>query len=209
MKRLVSVVCAALFIVTGCKSGGADEAAPAPSALTAVSEAPSVVADPSSGAASPSTASSPTSDALVITVDGAGPYKHGDTLTHLQSAGLLKDRVSGGEACPSFWGANGTGKWTGVQLWFQSDGKLDFVIARENTISTPSGAKVGMTLNQLKSIYGAKGEVLSNSGAKAYLVVASGKALYFELDQENTKVFAILAGGADRLKSRFLDGADC
>ena len=145
----------------------------------------------------------------MITVDGAGPYKHGDTLTHLQSAGLIADQESGGELCPSFLGATGNGKWTGVELWFEPEGELDYVMVRSDTISTPSGATVGTTLNQLRSIYGAQGEVLSNGDAKAYLVVVSGKALYFDLDQENTEVLAILAGGADRLRSRFLDGADC
>ena len=51
MKRLMPVVCAALFILTGCASGGTGEAAP--SAPTVSSEAPSVVADPSPGVASP------------------------------------------------------------------------------------------------------------------------------------------------------------
>jgi hypothetical protein len=143
-------------------------------------------------------------------VDGAGPYVVGNTLMKYDAEGKLSGLGNGGEACPSRWTAKGTGGWSGLQLSFTPDpgAKLEFVIARSPAIATPSNARVGMTLTQLTGIYGAKGETLTNAGAKAYLVAASGKALYFELD-ESGKVFAIIAGDAARLKSRFLDGSDC
>jgi hypothetical protein len=211
----MAVAAALLLTATGCpgKSGGDPSADP--TAVTTLGASPSAPAPaasaaPSAPAGSTAPKPSPSGSGLVITVDGAGPYVVGNTLMQYDAEGKLTGLATGSETCPSRWFATGTGAWTGVQLSFTPDpgSKLEFVIARSNAISTPSGAKVGMTLAQLQGIYGAKGETLSVGGAKAYLVATSGKALYFELDLEN-KAFAIIAGNATRLKNRFLEGSDC
>jgi hypothetical protein len=214
MRRLVpTVLVAAALLLASTACGGKDPAEPAAeaTAITSLGASPSVAASPSAAAVSPKPAPSSSSGGLVITVDGAGPYLVGNTLMKYDAEGKLAGLSGGGEACPSRWTANGTGVWTGLQLSFTPDpgSKLEFVIARSAAISTPSGAKVGMTLAQLQSIYGPKGETLSVGGAKAYLVATSGKALYFELDMDNNKAFVIIAGDAARLKNRFLAGADC
>jgi hypothetical protein len=212
MKRLVpTVLVAAALLLAGTACGGKAPADPTaePTAVTTLGASPSAAASPAASA-SPKASPSGAGGGLVITVDGAGPYLVGNTLMKYDAEGKLAELGNGGEACPSRWSAKGTGAWTGLQLSFTPDpgAKLEFVIARSAAISTPSGAKVGMTLAQLQSLYGPKGETLSVGGAKAYLVAASGKALYFELDMDN-KAFAIIAGDATRLKNRFLDGSDC
>jgi hypothetical protein len=150
---------------------------------------------------------------MVLSVDGIGPFRlgAGATLDQLQAASQVTSVGDGGEACPQHYGAQGTGQWAGVRLWFRPDRTLEFVIVRETAIRTPSGARVGSTLAELQRIYGSRGEVLMNGNAKAYIVrvASSGRAIFFELDLANAKVIAMFAGGSDRLAQRFQNGIDC
>ena len=173
--------------------------------VNATSSSPSATASPSK-----STSPSP-SDPYTLSVEGIGPYRFdaSPTVDSLNSAGKITDISTGGEVCPANYVAKGTGMYTDIQLLFTPEKKLDLVIGRGNKIHTPSGAKIGMTLTQLQTIYGDRGKTLSNGGAKAYIVKTStGRALYFDLDLSN-KVFVIIAGDGDRLETRFLAGADC
>lgn len=206
---------AALAVLTlGCGALGVrDQETSGPPTPIVSGEAAPPSPGPSSIAGPTTAPPSPSVDPLVLSVDGIGPYRLGTgaTLDQLQGTGVLTSVANGGEACPQHFGAQGTGQYTGIRLWFLPDRKLDFVIARAPTIRTPSGARVGNTLAELQTIYGSRGEVLTVGGAKAYIVrvASSGRAIFFELDLANAQVIAVYAGGGDRLAQRFLGGSDC
>ena len=104
-------------------------------------------------------------------MDGAGPYKLGATLASLQAANQLAEVAKGTEVCPENTFARGTGVWTDVRLSFRPDGKLYLLVNRSPNIPTPSGAWLGTSLNELKTIYnGIPGQELSQGPGKAYLV---------------------------------------
>ncbi|HZN76817.1 MAG TPA: hypothetical protein VFC00_34760 [Micromonosporaceae bacterium] len=198
---VLTLGCGALGVRGSQESGG-----PSPSvAAQSPTSSPSLVPSTKPPAAAETS--------LVLSVNGIGPFTLGTgaTLDQLQATGQIASVGDGGEACPQFFGAQGNGPWSGVRLWFRPDRTLDFVIARDQAIRTPSGAHVGSTLAELQSIYGSRGEVLTSGSAKAYIVrvASSGRAIFFELDIANAKVVAMFAGGSDRLAQRFLNGADC
>lgn len=207
---LITMAVAAMLAVAGCaqKEGGDVDAV---SGLGPTSPGPVPTSSPTgSPTGSPSKSSPSPADPYTLSVEGIGPYRFDadPTVAGLDATGKITDVMRGNEVCPANWFAKGTGIYTDVQLMFTAEEKLDLVLARGTKIHTPSGAKVGDNLEKLKQIYGDRGQTLSNGGAKAYIVITStGKALYFELDDD--KVFVIIAGDGERLKQRFLTGADC
>ena len=81
---------------------------------------------------------------------------------------------------------------------------------RSTTIPTPSGAWLGTTLTQLKTIYaGIPGEDLSQGPRKAYPATTDLRPLIvlFDLDSSN-RVLAMVAGESSYLKSSFINGTD-
>ncbi|GIF95455.1 hypothetical protein [Catellatospora citrea] len=193
--------CLALLAVTVLAGCGDDEPTPATSVPSAQ---PSVSAE-----ASPSAGVSPTpspSPAINFTVDGAGPYTIGANLEALKSGGVLDKIATGAETCPANTTATGTDVWKDIQLQFRPDGVLYLVVNRSKTIPTPSGARLGMTLAAVSSIYGSLGKEL-NGGAAYLVTTTSGRGILFDLDQ-NKKVFAMIAGDAAYLKSSYEGGTD-
>jgi hypothetical protein len=142
-------------------------------------------------------------------VDGAGPYQLGATLTALQSTANLDEVTAGGKTCPDNTTARGTGAWKDVRLSFRKDGKLYLAINRSLSIPTPSGAWLGTTLAELKTIYaGVTGEDLTRGANTAFLVTTlSGSGILFDLDA-NKKVISMASGDATSLKSSYLAGTD-
>jgi hypothetical protein len=195
MKRITLLALAtALFAVAGCS----DDPATPQAGETAL---PTASAEPS---ASPSVSPSP---AIHFTVDGAGPYQLGTTLTALQAAGQIAEPGTP-ETCNMNTNAKGTGVWKDINLSFHPDGKLYMVVNRSATIPTPSGAWIGMTLASLSSIYGNLGQELTVGGHTAYLVTtSSGRGMMFDLDQAK-KVFSMVAGDATFLKDSYMNGTD-
>ncbi len=201
MKRIgviVALVCATTLAAAGC--GSKDPVVVQP-VTSGGSPQPS-----GSTAASPSTSPS----ALIeFTVDGAGPYQLGATLTALQSTPGLDEVTPSTEVCPGNTTARGKGEWSEIRLSFRNDGELYMAVNRSPNIPTPSGAWVGTTLAQLKTIYaGVRGQELRNGPATAFLVTTlSGRGILFDLDQDK-KVTAMVASEADYLRNSYQGGTD-
>ena len=187
-----------LLAVAGC---GSKEPAAAP---------PATAAGPTtaSGSASPTASASP-SALIEFTVDGAGPYQLGATLAALQASPGLDEVTPGGAVCPENTNARGTGVWKDVRLSFRKDGKLYLALNRSSSIPTPSGAWLGTTLADLKTIYvGVPGQELTQGTRSAYLVTTlSGRGILFDLDPAK-KVISMAAGDSTYLKSSFMGGTD-
>jgi hypothetical protein len=162
-------------------------------------------------AAPPSGTPGPTgspSALIEFTVDGAGPYQLDATLTALQAIGLQEVKT-GGETCPENTTARGTGVWQDIRLSFRKNGILYLAINRSPTIPTPSGAWLGTSLTQLKTIYkNITGQELKRGTASAYLVTTlSGRGILFDLDA-GKNVISMVAGDSDYLRSSYLGGTD-
>lgn len=207
MKRLgFALVVLLAATAAGCKKD-APEAAPTSSAAGpsaaasgSASPAPSASADPSA---------SPVNGLIEFTVDGAGPYQLGATLTALQTEAGLEEVKTGGATCPENTTAKGKGVWKDIQLQFRKDGSLYLLINRSASVPTPSGAWLGSTLAQLKTIYAkVPGQELKHGTASAYLVTTtSGRGVLFDLGT-GQKVMTMIAGDAAYLKSSYVGGTD-
>ena len=105
-------------------------------------------------------------------------------LTDLQAAPGLTNVTTGGQTCPTNTTAQGTGVWKDIQLSFHQDGALYLAVNRSPTIPTPSGAWLGTTLAQLKTIYAkVQTEQLTAGTGKAFLVITlSGRGILFDLN---------------------------
>lgn len=134
----------------------------------------------------------------VITVDGLGPYRVGTTAADLVRAGRLV-RVGPGvdsacevwyRATPPYAPALGV-----VQI---HDGVLRSLSVNTRKYATSSGARVGMTLDDLRRIYGAGRLVrLDNpyEGPDGWSVRAGDRAVVFVFDPNNwDKIRDIVAG---------------
>ena len=157
--------------------------------------------------AAPSGSSTPT--VVEFTVDGAGPYQIGDTLTDLQATPGLTNVTAGPQTCPTNTTAKGTGVWKDLDLSFRQDGTLYLAVNRSPAIPTPSGAWLGTTLVQLKKIYAkVQTEQLSAGTAKAFLVITlSGRGILFDLNAQGT-VISMAAADANYLRTSYQKGKD-
>jgi hypothetical protein len=202
--KRIGISLIALFVLAGC--GGHEPPAAAPPATQG--SQPTAAATPSADAVTPSpTASSAAEGPVEFTVDGAGPYQLGAELAALKETPGLSEVTTGGASCPQNTTARGTGAWQDVHLSFRQDGTLYLATNRSTSIPTPSGAWLGSTLAQLKSIYkGITGEDLARGAKKAYLVTtASGRGILFELDA-GARVGTMMAGEGEYLRSSFQRG---
>lgn len=199
---LAAVAGVAVLPAAGCSSKR-PTAAPPPSVSPAASDTtpPASPASPTPGVS----ASGP----LEFTVDGIGPYQLDAKLAALQAAGALAEVKMGGETCPENTTARGTGVWQDVRLSFRKDGTLYIAINRSPSIPTPSGAWLGTSLAQLKTIYKAiSGQELTHGASSAYLVTTlSGRGILFDLDA-GKKVISMIAGDAEYLRASYTGGTD-
>lgn len=151
----------------------------------------------------------PTSTAF--TVDGVGPYRIGGDFNLLRTQGRLASLVIGSQACgDSHRSAHGVPPYQ--DIWLAAKGpsaEIYIVVNGSATLATPSGAKVGSTLSELRAIYGQAGEEITYKTRAAYLVKSpSGNGLLFDFDVNTKKVIAVIAGNAAYLKESFLFEAD-
>jgi predicted small lipoprotein YifL len=201
MKRIGMFAIVTLLAAAGCGSQ-------APAATPPAKSAGSTSTSAGSASATPTSSVSPTT-VIEFTVDGAGPYQLGATLSVLQAAKSLDAVTAGGTACPENTTARGTGTWKDVELSFHKDGKLYLAVNRSSSIPTPSGAWLGTTLAELKTVYaGVSGQDIARGAGSAYLVTTlSGRGILFDLDP-NKKVIAMLAGDANFLKVTYVGGGN-
>jgi hypothetical protein len=130
-------------------------------------------------------------------------------LSALQASPGLGEVKAGGDPCPENTTAKGTGVWNGVQLSFHKDGTLYLAVNKSPSVPTPSGAWLGTTLAQLKTIYaGVTGEDLARGTSKAFLVsTLSGRAILFDLDP-GQRVIAMTAADAGFLRTGYQAGGN-
>jgi hypothetical protein len=207
VKRLgIALVVLLAATTAGCKKDSPSAAPPTSASSPSAAASPSAGPLPS-GSTDPS--ASPGAGLIEFTVDGAGPYQLGATLTALQAEAGLDEVKTGGQTCPENTTARGKGVWKDVRLQFRKDGTLYLAVNRATTIPTPSGAWLGSTLTELKTIYAkVAGEELKKGTASAYLVTTtSGRGVLFDLDS-GQKVIAMIAGESAYLKSSYLGGTD-
>jgi len=205
MKRFGLLVVATLFTAATAACGDSPTptvAQPTPTATTVAA----TTTPPASPSVTPTTSAQ---TAIEFSVDGAGPYQLGATLTQLQAAPGLAEVKKGGETCPANTSARGVGTWADVRLSFRPDGKLYLAVNRSISIPTPSGAWLGTTLADLKKIYAAiPGKELAKGPNSAYLVTTlSGRGILFDLDSSKRVISMAAADGAF-LKTSFEAGTD-
>jgi hypothetical protein len=203
VKRIGTLIIVTLLAATGC---GSHKPAATPSATAGSRPASGTPSGPASASASASP--SPSAVLVEFSVDGVGPYQLGASLTALKSAPGLDAVAAGGQTCPDNTVAQGIGAWKDVQLRFHKDGSLFLAINRSTSIPTPSGAWLGTTLAQLKTIYATvPGENLTRGTAAAFLVTTqSGRAILFDLGTSQ-QVTDMIAGDAPYLRVTYLSGA--
>jgi len=198
------VVAGALLGAAGCKQD------PPSTTTPTVAASETATADPSASAsAQPSPSpSAQEPDLIEFTVDGAGPYVLGRTLTQLQTSPGLGP-VEASTTCPGNKVAKGTGVWQDVTLHFHADGKLYLAVNQSASIPTPSGAWLGTSLADLKKIYaGVTTEELTHDGRSALLVrTLTGQGMLFTLNDDATKtVETMVVASATYLRTQFNTG---
>jgi hypothetical protein len=192
--------------VAGCKGD------PPPPAVS-TTPPPSVgVTTPSATPSSTPVPTSPTPDpATVFAADGVGAYIIGTGLSDLRGRGLVTSVVES-ELCQDAKGAAATGTHAGrLTFTFRSD-RLVAVHTTSTSLVTPSGARVGMTVAQLQTVYGSRGTLITGAlGNKAFIVrvVGSGLAIVFYLDSTNTRVASMSGGEAQPLEDAARTGEGC
>jgi hypothetical protein len=181
--------------------------APAPSPTEGPSSAAS--ARPTSVPSQSPAASRPND---VLAADGIGPYLVGTTLSQLQSRGLVANLADSVNCDTSFKQAEATGRYVGMLSLSFADGRLTDVATASNVLVTPSGARVGMSVKELETIYGSRATRINGVGGNRALsvrVAGTDLGVVFYLDATNTRVDAIAAGQVVRLEQAAVVGEGC
>jgi hypothetical protein len=218
---------AAALIVLGAATGTAlaltprigTNPAPAASATTVVTTAPTPPATPapttpapvepaSSAPPEPARTTAAVDDLLSPT--GLGPYHMGTSLSTLQAQGLVTD-VREGTVCPSL-GARGLRRYHRPYLHFAyygpTKGRLIYLTVDSAQVKTAGGAHVGLTLAQVQTRHPEGRKLTGFSGLYAYLVEEGSNAMVFRFDKAGI-VEAIEAGDRETVTFRFTDGEGC
>jgi len=195
---------------------GASAGAPAPGASTGTSAAPGTPADPSAtpteGTASkkpPKKGGEPNQgpvgrggSADVLSAAGLGPYSIGIKQRELKSAALVKGATTK-QKCTT---AKGLADHAAPTLAF-SGGELQRIAVTSADVSTTTGAKVGTSYADVKSMYPAGKQLDDWVGASAWYTVEGGNALLFRI--KDGKVAAIEAGPSQTLQFHYTDKQGC
>jgi hypothetical protein len=180
-----------------------------PTTVPSASPAPSSIPTPSPAAS----ATEPTTDpATVLAADGIGPYVIGARMTELQSRDLLTNIAPSFNCEDSFQNAEATGRYADELSIAFNSGRLTDVGTESTDLVTPSGARVGMLLTELQSLYGSRGTLITGvSGNQAFSVHVPGTVLgiVFYLDETNTKARSMRAGVVERLDMMAVVGEGC
>jgi hypothetical protein len=160
----------------------------------------------------PSPAESTPDPATVLAADGIGPYVVGASLSDLQSRSLVAN-VEKSVVCDDSWRyAEATGRYADdLTMTFQL-GRLVDVHTSSAELVTPSGARAGMSLTELQSIYGTRGTLITGtSGNQAFSVRVpdTDLGIVFYLDETNTTARAVSAGEVERLEQAAIVGEGC
>jgi hypothetical protein len=213
--RLVTALATAgvlTLTATGCGTGTPPPSGPTTPTASTTAASPAVPTVTTSGSASAAPAPPTTDPAIIFAADGIGPYIIGTQLSELQGRALVTG-VFESQLCADSKGAAATGRYAGVISLSFTAGRLVSVHTTSDTLVTPSGAKVGMSLADAQSLYGGRGTLItSTAGASKALVVrvtATALAVVLFLDPTNTKVASMSGGEAERLESAARAGEGC
>jgi hypothetical protein len=153
-----------------------------------------------------------TDPATVLAANGIGPYVIDAKLSELQSRALVTN-IEPSFHCDDTWqGAEATGRYAGQLTATFHLGRLIDLHTNSTELVTPSGARVGMPLTELQSIYGSRGTLITGtSGNQAISVHVPDTALgiVFYLDEKNTKALSMSAGRVERLEQVAVVGEGC
>jgi hypothetical protein len=192
------------------------QASPVPTSSPLETAPPATLAPTESPIASPDETPEPTVEAtdpaLVFAANGIGPYAIGASMAELQSSGLITN-VEPSLHCDDSWRvAEATGRYAGqLHLTFHL-GRLTDIGTDSRELVTPSGAQVGMTLADLRDIYGSRGTLITGvNGNQAFSVrvLDTTLGIIFFLDETNTTTQAMTAGEIDRLEEAVTVGEGC
>jgi hypothetical protein len=198
---LAPVALAVTLGAAGCNLLGSDSPDPDPTGTASATGSADPSASPTvSGSATPTGSATPL---VEFTTDGAGPYQLNKGLTELQANPGL-EQVTPNSACPGNMTARGSGVWRDVVLHFRPDGRLYLLENRSQAIPTPSGAYLGTTLADLKTIYtGLVTQELTRGSTAAFFVqTLGGRGILFQLNA-NKQVDIMYAGDGTFLRSTF------
>jgi hypothetical protein len=168
---------------------------------------------PAGGSPSVGPAGSPSLDVeVVLTATGIGPYQVGATVADLEARNLIANIVPSTNCDSSWQWAEATSDVGGdVSVGFH-DGRMIRVTTADEGIATASGGRVGMSRDELESIYGDRATLIEGqAGNIAYSVRDAGTqfGIVLYLDSTNTSVQAIGAGEAELLEQAAVVGEGC
>ena len=223
-RRFVALVVLATVIAACSQSEGTRGDAPSASQTAVPSlvqtgpeptTVPSASPSPSSiETASPTeSATHPTTDpATVLAADGIGPYVIGARMSDLQSQALITN-IEPSFNCDDLWQhAEATGRYAHELVVTFYLGRLIDIGTDSTDLVTPSGARVGMLLADIQSIYGRRGTLITGtSGNQAFSVHVPDTILgiVFYLDATNTETQSMSAGEVQRLDQTAIVGEGC
>jgi hypothetical protein len=179
-----------------------------PTTPAAVSPSPTAIGGPSESASPIVSATEP---ATVFQADGIGPYLVRAELADLNARGLIT-KIIESPFCADASAADATGGYAGRITVSFRNGRLTAVHTTAADYATPSGARVGMTIEAIRAIYGSRGELITGVLGNQALVVrvpATGLAIVFSLDPTKTKIDAMSAGEAQALVDAVRNGEGC
>lgn len=113
-----------------------------------------------------------------LTFTGLGPLQRGTAMKDLERLGYTT--FNNDDAC-EFWEPSRALDVRGIIL-FENDRKLDFLVVEAPGVKTVDGAEVGMTLGQVKAIYGARLSLETKDGYEPVytaVVQSGGNELVF------------------------------
>ena len=211
-----TAVVAVLFGLAGCGSGR-DVATP-PGPTTAASTTGPAATDPpepiASGEPAPTRAAPtrpaprPTVTSLPgedhLTPRGLGPWTVGVSVAQLRSLGLV-DTLRTIPSCPDL--GNVIGQLEDPDLVFYQN-KLIYLSVDSTYIQTAKGARVGMSLAEIKAKHPTGRQIDDGMGGKAWLVTEGTNGMLFRTGASG-KVERIDAGKAETIEFRFTEGEGC
>lgn len=188
------------------------EPSPSPSdTAPAATTVPSAVPTSSPGA-TPSPTEPAIDPANVMAADGIGPYVVGAEMSELQSRGLISSVGSSFHCDDSWQYAGATGRYVdAVALTFHGS-RVTHISTNSTEFVTPSGARIGMPLTELQSIYGNRGRIVNGTmGNKAFSVRVpdTDLGIVFFLDDTNTRSVWMSAGEVEQLEEFVVHGEGC
>ena len=133
-------------------------------------------------------------------------------MSELQSEALIT-KIEPSFNCDDSWQhAEATGRYADELFVTFYLGRLTDIGTDSTDLVTPSGARVGMLLTEVQSIYGSRGTLITGtSGNQAISVHVPDTALgiVFYLDETNTKTQSMSAGEVQRLEQTAVVGEGC